>query len=315
MKIVEKLFEKKSIFDTKNKLNRLGKKVDPKILEVIEQGITIEDLDKINLPIFKYQTQITIHGIFPELENQVLFGYKSIFQNKNKSIGVKWVAIDEAKRKDIANTLKHFGISYRATSTEATFSIYKELTDENVQVIKNLYSGVNTDLFFGQKYLSTGNLFGREYIVLEFYINGIYEKNVQLFLDGLGATKDETAKRVAQKEKETLEREEEYRVKQKVERERRSKILENEVYQLVALENYPKVERSAETGTFISLIFETTGGDLTYKVTYVYLPKNGKKKRSNSKYFSTVLEALAYKPEQDRKDYVYEGRVTGYKIN
>ena len=60
---IESIFSENGNFDKKNKVNRLNKKVDQSILEQIEQGITIENLETIckSIPVFKYKTQITIH--------------------------------------------------------------------------------------------------------------------------------------------------------------------------------------------------------------------------------------------------------------
>ena len=83
----EDLFSEDSEFDKKNILNRAPNSiVSPKVLEEIENGITIEQLNKLNLPVFRHLTQITIHGKLNELQNQRIGGYKDLFQNKTQSI-------------------------------------------------------------------------------------------------------------------------------------------------------------------------------------------------------------------------------------
>ncbi len=67
--------------------------------EEIEKGVTIEKLASINVPVFAYQTQITIHGTLPDLQNNYVQNYKSIIKNQNGSIGVKYNAIDAEKKK------------------------------------------------------------------------------------------------------------------------------------------------------------------------------------------------------------------------
>jgi hypothetical protein len=94
----KKIFSSDSGFDTPKKINRSEKIVDKEILDDIENGITLETLNELDLPIFKYTTQITIHGLFDKLTQQRIGGYKWIFQNKNKSIGIKWNAIDYEKK-------------------------------------------------------------------------------------------------------------------------------------------------------------------------------------------------------------------------
>jgi hypothetical protein len=85
----KELFSKDSGFDTPKKINRSAEIVPKEILEEIENGITYETLNSINLPVFKYKTQITIHGLFDQLTKNYIGSYKSIFQNANKSIGIK----------------------------------------------------------------------------------------------------------------------------------------------------------------------------------------------------------------------------------
>ena len=67
----------------------------------IEAGVSIETLENINVPVYEYQTQITIHGKLPgaNVERFLVNGYKSIFLNKNGTIGVKYSAIDGEKKK------------------------------------------------------------------------------------------------------------------------------------------------------------------------------------------------------------------------
>jgi hypothetical protein len=108
MENIEQIFIKESNFDSKSILNKLDKNIDKSILEQIESGVTLEFLNQLSnkgIPVLKYKTQITIHGLFPELTNNYFLGYKNIFQNKNKSIGVKYNAIDENKRGLIAERL------------------------------------------------------------------------------------------------------------------------------------------------------------------------------------------------------------------
>jgi len=86
MKNLETFFET-SNFDSKNITNKGTQVIPQTALDKIErEGATLEFLQELKAPVFKYRTQITIHGIFAELKNNYLGGYKSIFQNKNLSI-------------------------------------------------------------------------------------------------------------------------------------------------------------------------------------------------------------------------------------
>lgn len=193
MKVTEKLFDYNSKFDKKNKLNRLNKVVDKNILDQIESGLTLELLEQItkDLPVFRYQTQITIHGLFSELQNSYSFGYKNLFQNKNKSIGVKWGAIDEAKRQELKKSLRFTDFRYTRNSTENYFQILKRVTPENYSAIlselKLKLDAIDTDLFIGSKQLFAAvGLFGEKYLVLRFNVNAIYQKNVSILLEKMG---------------------------------------------------------------------------------------------------------------------------------
>jgi hypothetical protein len=65
----------------------------------IESGVTIERLEALNVPVFQYGTQITIHGTLPEFNgNARPAGYKSIVKNGNGTVGVRYVAIDGEKK-------------------------------------------------------------------------------------------------------------------------------------------------------------------------------------------------------------------------
>ena len=87
MKQTESILKSSGKTDKKNIINQYKKLVDTKYLQQIEQGVTLEELDTMQndgLPIFRYQTQITIHGIFDDLSNSCVHGYANLFQNKNR---------------------------------------------------------------------------------------------------------------------------------------------------------------------------------------------------------------------------------------
>jgi hypothetical protein len=65
--------------------------------ERLEKGVTLEALEDIGAPVFRYATQITIHGLLPDYSPPP-FGYRFLTKNKNGSIGVKFGGIDAAKK-------------------------------------------------------------------------------------------------------------------------------------------------------------------------------------------------------------------------
>lgn len=193
MKKVEKLMSKKTKINRKNKKNRKRVKVSSSILDKIEKGISIEELEKIgkNLPIFKYKTQITIHGLFPQLKKSRVYGYKNIFQNKNKSIGIRYNAIDEQKRRELFDSLRKYGFEYKRTSKSTKFfkfSILDGKKDEHIiENYKELYSSIDTNMFIGDVDLSLykDRIFGVKCIYLTLSVNAIYKENIPKFIDAL----------------------------------------------------------------------------------------------------------------------------------
>jgi len=184
MKKIETLFQSGN-YDKKHKLNVANIKISLDILNDIEKnGITLEQIEKLDIPVFKYKTQITVHGLFPELSNNYIGGYKSLIQNKNQSIGVKWSAVDFLKKNYIYETINKFGgWLIRRNSTD--YFIYKtsnflsSKTEYQSELInaKNELSHINKNLFYGDcgVYLS-GDIFGY-YLVTYINIGGVREEN------------------------------------------------------------------------------------------------------------------------------------------
>ena len=121
-------------FDTRKVLNRSNKVIDKTILDEIEQqGVTCEHLETLGVPVFYYQSQITLHGLFPELSYIQPTGYKSIFQNQNKSIGVKYIAIDYLKKKLIYETIRDYLPGWYILKNSGEYSLIsfsKSFTDK-----------------------------------------------------------------------------------------------------------------------------------------------------------------------------------------
>jgi hypothetical protein len=66
----------------------------------IEQGVSLERLETIGVPVLRYSTQVTIHGILPDFEEGARqAGYKSVVKNGNGSVGIKYGAIDAEKKR------------------------------------------------------------------------------------------------------------------------------------------------------------------------------------------------------------------------
>lgn len=188
MEKLEQLFNDITNIDSKCILNRCELVIKQQDLDIIEsEGATIEILEALNVPVFKYNTQITIHGLFPELFNNRIGGYKNLFQNKNKSIGVKYNAVDYNKKIKIYKILEYFGFSYTRKSDSFYTNLMIKTTRENyktdAQTLKDKYSNINKSLFYGNTYINLWNYWGQLYLSYTLNINAIYEKNINAFLE------------------------------------------------------------------------------------------------------------------------------------
>ena len=177
------LFSHDSGFDTRKALNRSDEIVPKEILDDIEKGISLETLNKIDLPIFKYKTQITIHGQFGELNKHYVGRYKSLFQNQNKSIGVKWNAIDYAKKKQIYDVMNKLGWSIKYNSNEFYAKKTRKYDKDNFNELKKLYDQIDDSYYIGYKELYTIPTYNGKDLVLKVNVSAILKENVWMFLD------------------------------------------------------------------------------------------------------------------------------------
>lgn len=190
-KDIETILENQGQIDKKHKLNTCPNQIikDEILNELETSGATLERLDELSkkIDIFRYRGQITIHGIFSELLNNRIGSYKNIFQNQNKSIGVKWDAIDYEKKSNIYSKLNYFGFSTIHNSKDfavvRTFRVStKDEYNEKLTELKAIEQRIDKSLFFGYSGIYTYKIFGFVYLQLVVSINAIYEKNVNTLL-------------------------------------------------------------------------------------------------------------------------------------
>lgn len=158
MEKIENLFKNSSVYDSKHINNLSTEKVPAELLQAIEKGCSIETLQDLagkKFPICKYETQITIHGIFDTPSTNRVGIYANLFQNKNKSLGVRWSAIDIKKRAKLYGLIKSV-TTWKSYSDSQNYYLYisqycsnaeeaqKKLTD-----LKKSISNINTDFFTG----------------------------------------------------------------------------------------------------------------------------------------------------------------------
>ena len=321
MKKTEELFKSKTYSDSKSILNKLNRKVDQSILDKIEAGVTLEDIDKMietGLPILKYHTQITIHGVFNELKNNYIFAYKNIFQNKNMSIGVKYNAIDEEKRIRIAKRLRDIGMHYTRNSQSVRFSIQHMVDKKNFEDVKtmlfNIKNSIDESLYFGNVSIWVGEGWGVKYLCLDLSINAIYEKNIEKFLNGMGATKERHEENIKVQGAEQKERDEAWRIEAEERKAKEAKALVDNVGDLDLLAKFNRVTKCTDEGTYLLRIFNYNDR-LIYKIVYIYSIKGKKKNRYNKTEYSNINQAMNHKSETAFSDGIYSGKVTGYKLN
>lgn len=197
----------KTRFDTRKQLNRGSKVISDNM--VTREGITIEHLESLGMPIFKYKTQITLHGIYMGTIDRVGdYQYKHIIVNQNKSIGIRYNAIDYAKKKRIYRMLadvKGFRIMENSTEFYAEkwskFSTDKTELAAMYEQAKQEVERINTGLFYGiAKAFVLGIPFMGYTVAVRIDINAIYEANVTACIENItGMTIEECDQYVSDK--------------------------------------------------------------------------------------------------------------------
>mgnify|MGYP001217446419 CR=1 FL=1 len=181
----------------------------------IEDGVTLERLAAIGVPVFRYATQVTIHGILPGFSIDARpAGFKSVFKNANGTIGVKYVAIDAQKKELLVSASRMGNKTFSARIDSTGLAIYRTFIDKAECIAA--YKAIPHHLFYGSIAAGASPLGG--YIIYG-TIGAIPEANVWPLitaltgiaskeqLDGMvDAQEKEYAERRAQAEKDAAER-------------------------------------------------------------------------------------------------------------
>ncbi len=177
-------------FDTRKTLNRSEEKMPEELIKRIEkEGITIEEIKRINAPIYLYKGQITIHGDFSLIHSEgYLNSYKSLILNQNKSLGVKYNAIDLEKKKKIKKSISLNKDKFWRVYTDSNSFIINSsilVTKENLIEVKEksllIFKSI-PDNFIGDKYSYFFNLMGQYFLSIEIKVSAIYEKDLFDFI-------------------------------------------------------------------------------------------------------------------------------------
>jgi hypothetical protein len=114
---------------------------------------------------------LTIHGKLPDFDpNARPGGYRAVFRNANGSVGVRYSAIDGAKKKVLARAseLQAKGGKWHVSACSTSFEIVSMVSPslpvaEQVAEAKRLFALIPSDLFFGSAYYARG-LYGQIYV-------------------------------------------------------------------------------------------------------------------------------------------------------
>lgn len=315
MKNLQQFFESAN-FDAKNITNKSGKVIDFETLQSIENsGVTSEQLQNLGVPVFKYKTQITIHGLFPELQNNYLAGYKSIFQNKNLSIGVKYTAVDYTKKKYIFELVRFACEGWKVQRNSSDFYIYKTSAMfhtkadylQHLAELQQQAQKIDTKLFWGtvNVFLSQ-SLFGGYFLVLAVNIGGVLLKNVNAVIENITGQSVQSIENAMQQAKETEAKEQAIKdAERQIQAKKNAKIKERLMPQIIeTLQSlgFKKVEKYALQPNDItvngSIDFDTE--TVEYKTTLYTRESRQKKFRyQDSKYTKTpeLKDFSTYKRE------------------
>ena len=118
--------------------------------ERLERGVTIEELSAIGVPVYRYETQVTIHGNLPGLRQARVNGYKSLVENGNGSLGVKYVAIDSEKKQLLRKACRVLGSKFRGSFNSQGFTLFTSASSKADIVAE--YESFPRDLIHGSIY-------------------------------------------------------------------------------------------------------------------------------------------------------------------
>lgn len=170
--------------------------------EELEHGVSLETLETVNTPVYRYQTQITIHGIVPDFNPRSRpGGYKSLIANKNGTLGVRYSAIDAEKKRLITKVLRESKDFFvQQFSTE--FVILKTFSEKEDALAAINKLRTLQPLFYGE--ITAGcMMYGGYFVGIELF--AVRQENIWPLLAELGPVKTQEQYDVIMAEKEKEE--------------------------------------------------------------------------------------------------------------
>lgn len=311
----EEIISNEINFDTRKGLNRSDKVVPKDVVEEIEEkGMSLERLESLGLPIFKYQTQITVHGVFEGIGSGRVGGYKNLLSNQNQTLGIKYNAIDLEKKKTIAKSLRldrefnDIKDGFAARMDSRGFQIYKRRQAENKEQYAKVVEELKSDSekipsnFIGKKGLYAYKIWGTVIVELMIDFKAIKQENLWSFISSLTdgrISNEESFNVLLEKEKaKEKERHDTYE-KERKEREEKERNLLNE---LKEKSTFSKSTELPLTNEFIVAVLGLSYSEAVIKVYSVFRNKTGRKVYSvkNVKDWSEVPTTISDETRNSR---------------
>ena len=304
--------------DTPKKLNRSEEVVPMSIINEIEnEGISIERLESLGLPVYKYQTQITIHGIFEGLTKERVGGYKNLTLNQNKTLGVRYNAIDLEKKKLISNALRldryqnedlaSKGFRSRMDSKGFVLSKAKSSQDkskalEYAKEFKQEAEALPYN-FIGGKYVNIYNVYGIYYVEYSIYLNAIRQDNLWGFISAITDGRiDEKKYQEILSLKEAKEKEE--RADYEKELEEKNRIADEKAKELNNQSPYQSITQLPNAREFAIGFVQSSYGSADIKVYYIFYNKQNRRvfRKKTYKDWADVLPSISKEPTYMEKN-------------
>lgn len=181
-KNAETIFESSDGYDTRKVLNRAPGKVGL-TREELENGVSIEQIEALPVPVFKYKTQITIHGIFPPSPPRVR-GYKSLITNGNGSLGVRYIAIDAGKKARISRAVRLVKTPWQVNSDSTGYRLeaIRKTSNEALAELRELLATVPAIWFTGDKTVRRCRSMFGDWLIASIDLKAIREEYVAPFI-------------------------------------------------------------------------------------------------------------------------------------
>lgn len=271
------IFSIDSNFDSKH-INNLAPNtpIPDSLIETINKGITLEQLDEVaHLPICHYKTQITIHGVCDKIKSNKVYGYAALVINSNKSLGVRWLAIDLHKKGRIADYVGCYDWrTYRDSQVYCyvrRFKYTKDNKDEVYNRVIQFVKSIDQSLFYGYiDVLQHEYRFSADYdFEVVIYLQGIYEKNIRSFLEQVCADNWENIEKAHAEFEQRMEEARKEREKEEEARKERAKKAKEEYEQWVKDnpfdDKFQKIEfADLQSGDIIGYYKQTSEGGGKY---------------------------------------------------